>query len=61
MGIWVLILFAHSGVFSSKDSMSFTNIPGFTTKTSCETAGKISADLVKGTIKDLKYVCVEQK
>lgn len=57
---WVLILFIHAGVLSSKDSVAVTNVTGFTSKKACDYAGELSKRLVNNTTKDIKYVCVKQ-
>lgn len=57
---WVLILFLHTSMFSDKDNMALTTVPGFATEALCQTAGKQSEALVKRTTKEVKFVCVKQ-
>lgn len=57
--IWVLILFAHAGPMSEKDSMAMTNVPGFTTQVACQSAGEQAKKMASLTTKVVKYTCVE--
>lgn len=57
---WVLILFAHVGVAGSGNSNALTSVPGFKTQAECAAAGKTAQQLVRGTVKELEYVCVSQ-
>jgi hypothetical protein len=56
--LWVLVLFAHGGPLSDKDSMALTNVPGFASRADCEKAGKESERLGHGTTKVIRWVCV---
>ena len=58
--MWTLVLFMHAGILSGKDSMTSTTIPNFKSEAVCMAAGKQSAILVKGTTKDLTFVCLKQ-
>lgn len=55
--MWVLILFAHVGAFGKTDSNSITTHE-FTSKVTCEAAGKAAKTLVVGSVKDIEFVCV---
>ena len=57
--IWILILFAHAGPLSDKDSMAMTTVPGFTTQASCQAAGEQAVGLASHTTKLIKYTCVK--
>jgi hypothetical protein len=57
--MWVLILFAYAGTWADSDSVSLTSIPNFATEQVCITAGNKSKELVKGTKKDLRFVCLK--
>jgi hypothetical protein len=57
--IWTLILFAHAGIMSDKDSMALTTVPGFRTQQECRAAGEESKRLASSTTKVIKYTCVE--
>lgn len=57
--IWVLILFAHAGPFSDKDSMALTNVPGFQSEQACIAAGEKTVSLARNTTKLIKYSCVK--
>ena len=58
---WTLVLFLYAGVLSRGDSVALQTLPGFTTEATCQEAGRKSAPLIKGTIKDYKFVCLEVK
>ena len=58
---WVLILFIHAGVWSNSDSMALTQVSGFTTAQTCETAGQNATTIAAGTVKEARYKCVEVK
>lgn len=57
---WILVLFVHAGMFSDKDSMAITSVPGFKTEAACVAAGKLSDDLTKATTKSTRFVCLKQ-
>lgn len=57
--IWTLILFAHVGMMSDKDSMALTSVPGFRTQAECQAAGKAAEKMTTATTKVMKYICVE--
>jgi hypothetical protein len=57
--LWTLILFAHVGMMSDKDSMALTNVTGFRTQAECRTAGEEAKKMASGTTKVMKYTCVE--
>ena len=57
--LWTLILFAHVGMMSDKDSMALTSVPGFRTQSECVTAGKAAEKMAAGTTKVMKFTCVE--
>lgn len=58
---WVLVIFVHSGAFSKADSVALTNIPGFSSLSECQTAGKESKKLTDGTVKGTDFVCLQRK
>ena len=55
---WALIIFIYAGVFSSGDNVTISNVDGFTSETSCKKAGELSLNLVSGTKKNVRYICV---
>jgi len=55
---WTLILFAHIGMLSEKDSMALTSVPGFRSQQECVAAGKAAEKMATGT-KVMKFICVE--
>jgi hypothetical protein len=57
--IWTLILFAHAGIMSDKDSMALTNVTGFTSQQECVAAGDQAKRMASGTTKVIKFTCVQ--
>ena len=57
---YVLILFFHVGVMADGNSNAATTVPGFSTLQECNQAGAEVKALVKGTVKQLSFVCVKQ-
>ena len=57
--IWTLILFAHVGIMSDKDSMALTNVTGFRNQQECRVAGEEAKKMALATTKVIKYTCVE--
>jgi hypothetical protein len=57
--LWTLILFAHVGMMSDKDSMALTSVPGFRNQPECLAAGKAAEKMARGTTKVMKFTCVE--
>jgi hypothetical protein len=56
--MWVLILFAHAGPMSDKDSMALTNVTGFVSESQCRAAGEEAKHMTDYTTKIMKYRCV---
>lgn len=59
MGTYILLLFFHSGLLGYFANSS-TNIPGFIDEQQCIDAGEKSKKLVKGTVKEVNYICLYQ-
>lgn len=57
---WILILFVHVGPLGDGNSNAITSVPGFLTHQSCLAAGRESEKLVRNTVKEIRFVCVEQ-
>lgn len=57
--LWTLILFAHAGMMSDKDSMALTTVPGFPNQAQCQAAGENAKRMASATTKVIKYTCVE--
>lgn len=57
---WVLILYIYAGTFAKGDSVTLTNVPGFTTQQACEQAGQAAHALVAGSSKEARHICVVQ-
>lgn len=57
--VYVLILFAHVGMLGRTDSNSMTT-QEFTSAKTCKIAGEAARSLVRGTTKDIEFICVEK-
>lgn len=57
MGAYFLILFAYAGALSDTDSVALTSIPQSSLQ-ACQIAGNQAKQLVSGTTKELKFICV---
>jgi hypothetical protein len=57
---FTLILFFHVGVFGDTDSNATTVVPNFISYEECVAAGNSAKTLVRGTKKEVEYVCVKQ-
>jgi hypothetical protein len=58
---FILVLFLYAGTFSKGDSVALTSIPGFATEQACAAAGQKAEALVKNTLKDSRFICVQSK
>jgi hypothetical protein len=58
---WVLVLYIYAGMLAKGDSVTISNITGFTTEASCAAAGNKSKELVGGSAKEARFVCVAVK
>lgn len=56
---WILILYIYAGAMSKGDSVTLTSV-AFETEASCEAAGKKSDQLVSGSFKNVRYICVKK-
>lgn len=57
---WILVIFAYIGMWSDKDSMALTNVPGFTTQQACEVAAAQARKTFEGGTKEVKTLCIQQ-
>ena len=55
---WILLIYAYAGVLAYGDSVAMTTIENFPSEESCETAACGLPRLVKGTAKEVLYLCV---
>lgn len=56
---YILVLLIYAGPFAKGDSVALTQIE-FNSLVSCTTAGRQASQLVSGTAKDVKFICVEK-
>jgi len=59
--MWTLILFFHVGMLGKTDSNATTSVQGFSSVAVCQAAGEEAKKLVKGTVKEMSFVCVQVK
>lgn len=57
---WVLIIMMHVGGLGSGNSNALTSVIGFTSIKECQAAGALASDLARGTVKEIKTICVQQ-
>jgi hypothetical protein len=60
MSTWILLVMIHVGPMGSGNSNAITSVPGFVKKDDCIAAGKAALSLTEGTVKETRFVCVEQ-
>lgn len=58
---WTLVLYIYAGVLAQGDSVALTHIQGFKGQQQCEAAGQMAKPLVKGSAKELRFVCIRQE
>lgn len=59
--MFVLVLFIYAGVFSKGDNVAVTSVNGFASQSECQMAGNMAEqELVVGTSKSLRFICVKQ-
>lgn len=58
---WILLILIYAGPIARGDSVALENVQGFATKQQCEAAGKELDPLVKGSTKNIRFVCLQRK
>ena len=58
---WTLVIYIYAGMLANGDSVALTHIKGFKTEAHCAAAGDATKPLVRGSTKDLRYVCLKQE
>lgn len=56
---WILIIYIYAGALANGDSVAITNIPYFATEQECIQAGKQAKELVNGSTKVYRFVCIK--
>lgn len=54
--LYVLILFAHVGIMGDGNSNALS-MHDFTSKATCEEAGRAAMKLAKGSVKEISFTC----
>jgi len=57
--IYILILFAHVGALGDGNSNAITTAE-FNNKDTCMAAGQAATKIVRGTVKEITFVCVQK-
>lgn len=55
---YILILYIYAGMLAKGDSVALTNVT-FKSMEACQAAGKQAEFLVKGSTKEVKFICVK--
>ena len=58
MSAFYLVIYIYAGMLAKGDSVSLVSIPQ-PSEQACNTAGKQAEQLVKGTAKELRFICVK--
>lgn len=58
MTSFYLVLYIYAGILAKGDSVSMVSIPQ-PSKEACMAAGKTAEELVKGSAKELRFVCLK--
>jgi hypothetical protein len=59
---FILVLYIYAGTFAKGDSVTLTNIPGFSTEKACQVAGELAkSNLVTGSSKELRFICIKNQ
>lgn len=57
---WVLVIYIYAGMLAQGDSVALTTVPMESEK-ACRIAGDAANGLVKGSTKNVRYVCLRNK
>jgi hypothetical protein len=58
MSAYFLVLYIYAGALAKGDSVSLVSIPQPSLQ-ACQAAGSAAKDLVSGSFKELRFVCVK--
>ena len=58
---WTLVIYIYAGMLANGDSVTLTHIPNFKSEAYCAAAGNVTKPLVKGSAKELRFVCIRQE
>jgi hypothetical protein len=57
---WILVIYIYAGALANGDSVAIASIPSFSTKQECIQAGEDAKELVKGSTKVYRFVCLKK-
>jgi hypothetical protein len=55
---WILVILIYAGTFARGDSVAIHTIPGWSSEQSCKYSGEKLGPLVKGTSKEIRFICL---
>lgn len=55
---YILVLYIYAGVMAKGDSVAMTTVPQPSFQ-ACQAAGREAAELVKGSFKELRFICLK--
>lgn len=58
MTAFFLVLYIYAGAFAKGDSVAMVSIPQ-PSQQACMAAGSAASDLVRGSAKELRFICVK--
>jgi hypothetical protein len=58
---YVLVMYIYAGMMAKGDSVTLSQVDGFTSMQSCQEAGKAGERLVGGSTKEYRFVCLVKK
>lgn len=58
---YILVMYIYAGTFAKGDSVALQTVGEFSSEDLCMTAGMRGNELVKGSAKDYRFVCVPKK
>lgn len=58
MSAYFLVLYIYAGALAKGDSVAMVSIPQPSLQ-ACQAAGTAAGDLVKGSFKELRFVCIK--
>ena len=61
MSEFILVIYIYAGMLAKGDSVAIQPIYGFKTEAQCQEAGRKAEPLVKGSAKEYRFICMEQK
>lgn len=58
---WTLIIYIYAGVLARGDSVTLTQVDGFSTKQMCQESADLLEPLVSNSAKEIRTVCIPKR